>query len=292
MSRKVLMAFGSLHIAKGFPRFREQAEAMNVFDEINCYTEKDLDKDFKKLWGRYLIPYSRGYGYWCWKPYLIYKTLERMKDGDILLYTDIGCFFNPKGLPRLNDYYEITKNSKSGILGVRSQIDSYLPDQIHWEHYWTKGDVFDYFGVRGDKLVTHTTQFESTITFFRKDMNTLKFVADWYKAYLDDYSLATDTPSKSPNFPEFVENRHDQSIYSMLCKKYKVEAIGTNEIFQQYDWTLIENFPIHAMRDKAYPTKFHYKHRFRVRQLYQKWWQFKYFFKDIFCGVHDKNIRP
>jgi hypothetical protein len=35
-----------------------------------------------------------------------------------------------------------------------------------------------------------------------------------------NYHLIDDTPSKSPNFTEFIEHRHDQSILSLLTKLY------------------------------------------------------------------------
>lgn len=293
MSKKVVMAFGSHHISKGFPRYREQAESMNIFDEIKCFSEKDLDKDFKKLWGRHLIKYSRGYGYWCWKPYLILQELNKLDEGDVLLYTDIGCFFNPKGRDRLLEYYAIAENSPTGMLGVQSQETAPrgLPETLYYENVWTKGDVFDYFGVRDDESFTLTPQYESTLIFFKKSDLTVSFVKEWYQAYLDKYSLATDSPSKSPNLKGFVENRHDQSIYSMLAKKYRIPAVSTSEIFQR-DWSLLEHYPILAMRDKAYPSSFHYRMRFSIRKFYKLVWEVKYFFKDIFCGVHDKNIHP
>lgn len=294
MSKKILMAFGSHHISKGFPRFVEQAESMNIFDGIKCFSEKDLDNDFKKLWGRYLVKYSRGYGHWCWKTYLLLQVLESMNDGDILLYLDIGCFLNPAGRDKLLEYYKMVEESETGILGTQSQVKNYngMPETLYYENNWTKGDVFEYFGVREDKKFTHTTQFESGIIFFKKSPLVMQFVKEWQQAYLDDYSLATDSPSKTKNFPEFIENRHDQSIYSILCKQYKVSYISTNETFQQEDWSLLDKYPIHARRDKAYPSKWHYRFRFRIRRFYQIMWKVKYFFKDLFCGVHDKQITP
>lgn len=279
--KKVLCTFGSHYLTKGFPRFREQAESMDIFDEIYTICEKDLDENFKKQWGRYLIPYSRGFGYWCWKPYFILNILESLNEGDVLLYSDIGCFFNPKGRNRLLDYYDIVEKTPTGMLGVKSQEESYngMPETIYYEYEWTKGDVFDYYGVLDDKSFTHTTQFESTIIFFKKNATSVQFVKDWYQAYLDNYSLATDSPSLTPNLTGFVENRHDQSIYSILAKKYKIAEISTNEIFAR-DWTLLDNYPIQARRDKAYPSKFHYKHRFRLRKLYRFLWKIKYMFKD------------
>jgi hypothetical protein len=156
-----------------------------------------------------------------------------------------------------------------------------MPETLYYEYEWTKGDVFAYYGVYDDKTYTHTPQFESTIIFFKKSPLVMQFVKDWYQAYLDDYSLATDSLSRVPNLPGFKENRHDQSIYSILGKKYGIAEISTNEIFQR-DWTLLDKYPIQARRDKYYTSKYHYKHRFRLRKLYRRWWSLKYWFKDRF----------
>ncbi len=281
--KKVVCTFGSYYLTEGFPRFRKMAQGMDVFDDIYTISEKDLDADFYKHWGRYLIPYSRGFGYWCWKAYIILKVLEKMDDGDILLYSDIGCYFNPVGRERLLEYFDIAEKHPTGILGVKSQEQSYneLPETLYYEYEWTKGDIFAYFDVYDDKTYTHTTQFESTIIFFRKNPSVMQFVREWYQVYLDDYSLATDSPSRVPNLPGFVENRHDQSLYSILAKKYGIAEISTNEIFQR-DWSLLDKYPIQARRDKFYPSKFHYKYRFKLRKLYRRWWAIKYWFKDHF----------
>ncbi|GAB6123304.1 hypothetical protein [Dysgonomonas termitidis] len=281
--KRAVCTFGSYYLTEGFPRFRKMCESMDIFDDIHTVCEKDLDKDFYKLWGRYLIPYSRGFGYWCWKPYFILKILEGMQDGDVLLYSDIGCYFNPKGRERLLEYYEMVENTPTGILGVKSQEVSYngMPETLYYEYEWTKGDVFAYYNVYEDKAYTHTPQFESTIIFFKKSPLVMQFVKDWYQAYLDDYSLATDSPSRVPNLPGFKENRHDQSIYSILGKKYGIVGISTNEIFQR-DWSLLDTYPIQARRDKYYTSKYHYKHRFRLRKLYRRLWAVKYWFKDLF----------
>lgn len=281
--KKALCTFGSHYLTEGFPRFRKMAADMGIFDEVYTFSEKDMDKDFKKKWGRYLIPYSRGFGYWCWKPWMLLQALDRLDDGDVLLYLDVGCILNPKGLERMLEYYEKVEKSPVGMMGTRSQTESYnnMPETLYWEYEWTKGDVFAYYNVLDDKSYTHTTQFESGIIFFKKSPTTVQFVKDWEKAYNDDYSLATDSPSRVPNFEGFIENRHDQSIYSILAKKYKIAEISTNETFQR-DWSLLDNYPIQARRDKYYPSKFHYKHRFRLRKLYKAWWKVKYFFIDLF----------
>ena len=283
--KKYLCTFANHYMKKGFPRFKEQAENMHAFDEIIFYSEKDLNKDIKKLYGRYYFPYSRGYGYWSWKPYLLLKTLKRMEEGDILAYADLGCFFNPKGRDRLLEYFDMAEKSPAGVLGFRSYEKSYnaMPETVYYDYMWTKGDILDYFGVREDKSYTHTTQVEATVIFIRKCDESVALIEEWVKTISDDTTLITDLPSRSPNLEGFRDNRHDQSIFSILAKKHNITTLSTNEIFPvNQNWSLLENYPILAVRDKHYPSKLHYKHRFRIRKVYNTWWAIKYFFKNLF----------
>lgn len=283
---KVLCTFGNTLLSPGFPQFLNRAKELGVFDNIYTYTENDLSKEFRKKWGRYMYPYSKGYGYWCWKPHLIKKTLDTMEDGDILLYTDVGCYLNPNGKDRLAEYYNIVEKSLSGILGFRSFEQNYngMPEGLRFEYEWTKGDVFDYFGVRNNENVTQTTQYEAGIVFIRKSPVSTAFVNEWVKVIDDDFSLITDEPSRSPNLPGFKENRHDQSIYSILAKKYNIEAVSTNELIPMggvMDWSIIDKYPIQARRDVYYKSMRHYNRRFQLRKLYGMMWDFKYLFKDL-----------
>ena len=34
-------------------------------------------------------------GYWAWKPYIILNAMNRLNDGDIVLYADCGDMFHP-----------------------------------------------------------------------------------------------------------------------------------------------------------------------------------------------------
>ncbi len=282
--KKILCTFANDYLTKGFPRFKEQAESMKVFDEIIFYTQKDLGRDIRSLYGRYYYPYSRGYGFWSWKPYLLMKTLDKMEDGDILLYTDLGCFFNPKGRGRLLTYFDMVNTSPLGMLAFRSYTESYngMPETLYYDYQWTKGDVFDYFGVRDNRNFTHTTQVEATVIFIRKCKESVDFVREWYKAICTDTTLISDQPSRSENIDGFVENRHDQSLYSILVKKYDIPTLSTNEIFpKNQNWALLEKYPIWAMRDKYYKSKLHYRFRFKIRKIYDKIWSVKYFLKKM-----------
>ena len=51
----------------------------------------------------------------------------------------------------------------------------------------------------------------------------MDFVDEWLR-FAAQSSLIDDSPSKAPNYPGFREHRHDQSIFSLLSKKYDIEA--------------------------------------------------------------------
>ena len=54
----------------------------------NGTTKVFSDKNIPSEMNDYAKTYKRGYGYWIWKPYIIKESLEKLKEGEILLYVD------------------------------------------------------------------------------------------------------------------------------------------------------------------------------------------------------------
>ena len=230
-----LCAFANIELMPSIIRFYNQAKESNFFDNIFIYNEYNLPKDekFEALLSHKLVP-SRGFGYWCWKPFIILKTLENIKDDDILVYADIGCHINKEGEKRFYEYLDIVIEHKA--LCFKMQF---------LESCWTKSDLFNYFGKLNDKNITNSSQRMATICIFEKNDINLEFVNKWLQVYYDDFSLVDDTPSKLPNFDWFIENRHDQSVFSILSKIYDIYAIYSGECD-----IYIKHFPIIGLRDK------------------------------------------
>ena len=230
-----LCAFANIELMPSIIRFYNQAKESNFFDNIFIYNEYNLPKDekFEALLSHKLVP-SRGFGYWCWKPFIILKTLENLKDGDILVYADIGCHINKEGEKRFYEYLDIVIEHKA--LGYKS----------HWvEDHYTKADLFNYFDKLKDKNITDTPMRPATICIFEKNDINLEFVNKWLQVFYDDFSLVDDTPSKIPNLDGFIENRHDQSVFSILSKIYNASTVYAGE-FEVNS----KNFPFNALRDK------------------------------------------
>lgn len=265
--KKYLCSFGNKALSKGFLRLKNQVEELDIFDKTFFYTESNLNKEFKKKFKKYLIPYSRGFGYWCWKPQIILQTLNMMDTNDILLYMDIGSHLNVNGKKRLLEYFDIVNNSETGILAFRSPI--------HLERELTKMDIFEYYGVAEDKFYTDTTQIENGHIFIKKNETSVSFIKEWLQAYYDDYSLATDKPSKTKNFDDFRENRHDQSLFSILGKRNNITTLSTDETYS-IDWSTMGDFPLLAKRDKVYKNEFSSRYRRGLGGIYRRLWKLLY----------------
>lgn len=199
-----------------------EAKEFDAFDEENIYkyTEQDLknDTEFWSNHGAMIESHPRGYGYWLWKIYLCYKTLmlDNVKEGDVIVYADSGCILRKQYEHRMNEYIALCKNSKSGIVVFS------LPFA---ERHWTKMDVFAHLNAF-DRLEDHY-QIVGGAIIYKKCENTMKIMKEWFEtATYSSYKLLTDVPSEMPNSHDFIEHRHDQSIFSLLLKRYGCERLG------------------------------------------------------------------
>jgi hypothetical protein len=237
-------------------RFGNQARQMNIYDGIFLYNENNLDKNFRKFF-KDKLKLKRGAGYWVWKPHIILKTLEKLNEGDLLQYTDAGCHLNPKGLPRLNEYFDMASDSETGLLAF----------ELPWvtEKQYAKGDLFDYFGVRDDPDI-YPAQIAGGILFVRKCEKSIAIIKQWQKVFYDDFALIDDSPSKSSNFPEFIENRHDQSVWSILVKLNGVPRLSHSEQCKPFE----KKYPIWVLRDKARTATFFTKIKLFTKKLLKR----------------------
>ena len=185
-------------------------------DEFYGYTPKDIDSDFKEK-NSYILEKSRGNGYWLWKPYFLYRTLkEKLSYGDYLIYSDAAIMYvEPAKL--LVDFLR------------KKKLDMYLHRLPHLEKHYTKRDAFILLGV-DQPFYAETGQFNAAFQVYRKTKFTEFFLGE-YLYYAQDKRIITDDPNELgvSNYEGFRDHRHDQSILSLLTKKYgQVNANKTN----------------------------------------------------------------
>jgi hypothetical protein len=188
----------------------KKIEETELFDETILYTIEHLKHDeiFDKH-SDFIKNNKRGYGYWLWKSYLLKKTMDQMKDGDIVLYLDSGCEINSTKKSYLQSMFELVK--KDYIIGSYS----WFP-----EKECTKMDVIVRLHMN-DPIYVDTRQHQTSALLFLVCDKTRTLVKEWYEIGCD-YHMIDDSPSIHKNSIYFKEHKHDQSIFSLLTKKYNL----------------------------------------------------------------------
>ena len=273
-----LVSFADSRMQLSLNRLGKQARDMGVFESIRIMNENKLPFDFKEHLKDKLIPGSRGYGYWSWKPEIILLTLDEIQDGDGLVYVDAGCHLNHRGRKRLLEYFKILNEEDSGIVAFQACKPTKENSSLKYDgrklfdqpnYRWIKGDLFDYFGVRDNQAVINSEAIGAGIIFIRKCDRAISIIREWRQIVWQRFDLLDDTPSVSPNISGFIEHRHDQAIWTLLCLKHGVKTLSAYEYWYPKknkkklmpDWSALSDFPIHARRDKDFGL---------VRNFYQK----------------------
>ena len=182
-------------------------------DEYYSYKFDDIDLNFKKK-NKNILSRRRGDGYWLWKPYFILKTLkEKLNKGDYLIYTDAGIFY-------------LDKVDKLIKFMISINEDIWLNRLPYLEKKYSKRDAFilldaDY------PIYTETSQYMAGIQVYKKSKYTENFLTKLLN-YSTDKRIITDDPNTQglPNYKEFRENRHDQTVISILIKKFRFSNLN------------------------------------------------------------------
>jgi hypothetical protein len=174
-------------------------------DKVLSYGINDIDKSFLES-NKDILKYSKGFGNYFWKPYIIKKALKEIKEGDFLFYADSGSIFL-KSIKSLTIHLE---GKKKSILCFKLPLI---------EKQWTKRDAF----IRMDcdtPVFTDTAQILATFILIKKNNESEVFINNYFE-FSKDHRILSDNPNVMgfQNYPEFIEHRHDQSILSLLCKK-------------------------------------------------------------------------
>ena len=272
MTNLFLCSFASPDLGRSVKRFIKQSNEISLYKDYKIFGWKDLSLNKKKQIKNFFKKGNkRLFGYACWKPEIILNYLNSLPKESILQYSDIGCHLNKNGMQRLKFYLETT--NKNNILAFQykkpefEMINKNLKYQIYYENEYTKGDLFNYFKLPIDSQIRKSEQVWSGTVFFKNNSITKNFLKEWNDVCCK-MNLIDDSPSIEMNSEEFIEHRHDQSIFSILCKINSIFCLSASEIEWAEDekgryWEHLDSHPILAKRDK----KMNIFKRFFLRQF-------------------------
>jgi hypothetical protein len=237
-----LVSFGApFHsFSRAHSRVLQNAENFGAFSSINLFSERDIFNFCPEI-----IPYkkflssTRGYGYWMWKSFLVSRIMELSSDDDLICYADIGCTFNDAGIARFGEYCALT-----------SEYGSLCFDLGHLERAYTKMDT--YKKIFPETLDHLNTGQRCATTFLLKNTQDNRNIFEEIKkiSVENNHFYITDVPSQEQNHEEFKEHRHDQSVFSLMSKKYKFYCIP-DETYWAPNWNVKgKDYPVWATRNK------------------------------------------
>lgn len=246
------LSFGdSVNYGQALARCEQQAKNFKdengeqIFKDIFCVNEQDIQNNFPEFFEQnleFIQNNPKGYGYWIWKPYLILKLMESLDEGDVILYMDSGCQINYNAVDRLKFYYD--KALEYNGLCFETDFDELM---------FTKMDTYlKVFPEKNGGI--DTPHIMATSMLLKTTEENKKFLKEWYEIAFDQkYRYIDDSPSVEENSEKFLDHRHDQSIFSLLVKKY-------NYFYKLFDETYWSNeswvseskkYPIWATRNRS-----------------------------------------
>lgn len=182
-----------------------------------------FDNDYILNWDKYEENKETlqrvGFGF-AFKPIIFHEMLKEMENGDVALFVDSNHIIAQKPEP----FFAWTRQNS---IFARDHIWTYYPNKD-----WTKRDTFVNMGCDEERY-WNAPQIHCCVTGVCKNDFSVKFIDEYLKYCLD--SRVTFGEDKYPNFPSFRENRHNQSVFSIMIEKYKIPYINrTQNVWSEY----------------------------------------------------------
>ncbi len=217
-------------------------------DHVVMRSRKDLIKTQFYVKNRNILDVKRGGGLWLWKYYFVSELMNEVKEGDVVVYCDSAIIFRRSIKPLIN----ILLNSTNGVL---------LFYNDHKNKNWTKMDCFVRLGITNE-MYYESPQIGAQFQVFRKCNYAMEFINEVLK-YSCEENLINDEPNilGKENLADFIENRHDQSITSLIAHKHGITLFPDPSQFRTKNVTY--TFPEETTLNRSLYKSIIYVHRLK-----------------------------
>jgi hypothetical protein len=198
-------------------RVREALLPSAIVDKVVAVTTSDLPAvcpETSVLYRELMNTDTRGYGYMCWKAEVVHAAMQgKWGDFDGVIWIDAGCEVSINPL-------SISKFRKFQLFAQKNGVACFTLDTLEIEY--TKRDLFDKFPEVSPQFAGKQIQ---TTWFLLHGERGRSIAKEWFEAVMLGTNLLDLNPSSNPEYVGFIENRYDQSIFSLVCKKNKVPVM-------------------------------------------------------------------
>ena len=201
--KKILLNFADEKFRKAQKWNSFTGKLIGSFDSVIECSPEDIDEQFRQE-NEHILAVKRGAGAWLWKPYFILRYLKTLDENDILFYSDAGAVF--------------CRNTSHLIESMKEQ-DIWVSDIPLVEAQWTKPSVFTAMDA-DSKDIKETAQIQAPFIIVRKTQFAITFLEQWLNYCCNSDLLL---PDQQPDTSVCIAHREDQSILSVLCKKWGIQ---------------------------------------------------------------------
>jgi hypothetical protein len=241
----VTFADGSPEFIDAGERLSLQAKRFGFFTKIIVLNHASLklhSPDYSKLEMSDLAKSERLY-YRASKAWVIKESLTgTFGKFDLVMYADAGCellsnFWTKRQLRRM-----FCKSILSGGLAEKTHLE---------ERCWTKLELFEYLGTPDSHRLSG--QIQSTWSILHCNSSNLDLAENWCELSKPELKLwQAELYDPKIQYSNFVEHRHDQSIFSLLWKK---NDLPTQKLRSEWSYKLGKfrkaGNPIHTIRNRT-----------------------------------------
>lgn len=204
----VYITFSGAPYAETTRQIVEHAPTLGA-DDVRVYDDAWLIRqDFYRqnawLWAH---PHKRGFGWYAWKPFIIWHALSTLHRGDMVLYVDADTVpIAPFGM--LFDHCA----AHGGIMLFASEN--------HLQFEWCKRDCYLTMGQPTDyRAPAGVARF---MVFQQGPWKVTQFLMEWLTYCVNPTTTTFDPSRLGAEVPGFIEHRTEQAIMSNLAHKYDI----------------------------------------------------------------------
>lgn len=152
--------------------------------------------------------FQRGYGYWMWKPLLIYFFLK--KGSKNIAYFDAGC-----------DFYDFAISNLLGWFFSQEKYDLVLTRTGQSIFNYTKFEVIDEMSSFTPSFFKKVEMLQFGIIFLKNYSKVASIFESAFKLIRSGRSDLFDDIFRSSTHTGFIEHRHDQAVLNLLLHNLK-----------------------------------------------------------------------
>ena len=206
--KKILITFSGKPYEATTSLIVDRATSMGA-DEVFVYddkwlTEQPFYEQNKWLWEH---PHKRGFGWYVWKPYIIWDALQKAQNGDVVMFIDADA------VP-IDDFgmlFDICAKD-GGIMLFAAET--------HKHYKWCKKDCYMVMGQDEEKYRDVQAGVARFMLFQKGSWKATQFLMEWITYCVNPKANTFDDSTIAPENEGFIEHRAEQAIMTNLGHKY------------------------------------------------------------------------